>query len=296
MSAKETSSTSRSFISRIKDAAALTKLRLSLLVVVSAVLSYFLAGGVASIQLVYLIVGGALITGASNGLNQVIERETDKLMTRTQNRPLPRGRMTVVEATVLSCALGGLGLLLLFQINFFSGVLGLLAIMFYVGLYTPLKKVSPLAVFVGAFPGAIPPMIGVVAVSGAFNLLAGTVFLVQFIWQFPHFWAIAWVKDDDYAKADFSLLPLKTRKSKQSAFLIVLYAVFMVPIGALPWALSFTGQWSLTVSVLTGLWFFAMAYRLYLRRDDQSARQLMFSSFIYLPVIQLTYVLDTVSP
>ena len=160
----------------IKDVAVLMKLRLSFLVVISAIACYFLAGGLLSVDLFYLITGGFLITGASNGFNQIIERDLDKLMTRTQNRPLPQERMSVMEATILSVAFGILGALLLFQLNFFSGILGVLAMVLYAALYTPLKPVTPWAVFVGAFPGAIPPMIGIVAVTGKFDLLAGTVF------------------------------------------------------------------------------------------------------------------------
>lgn len=281
-------------ISRFKDIATLAKLRLSMLVVISAAACYFFAGGVLSIDLFYLVAGGFLITGSSNGFNQIIERETDKLMPRTQNRPLPQGRMSVTEAVVLSASFGVLGTLLLFQLNFFSGILGILALVLYVAIYTPMKKISPWAVFVGAFPGAIPPMIGVVAVTGKFDLMAGTMFLVQFMWQFPHFWAIAWVMDDDYAKAGFSLLPMKSRKSKQSAFLIILYTILMVPTGLLPWAFGFTGELSLYLGTIFGLWFFMVAYRFYLKLEDKYARSLMFASFIYLPLLQFLYVFDKI--
>lgn len=281
-------------ISRFKDIATLAKLRLSMLVVISAAACYFFAGGVLSIDLFYLVAGGFLITGSSNGFNQIIERETDKLMPRTQNRPLPQGRMSVTEAAVLSASFGVLGALLLFQLNFFSGILGILALVLYVAIYTPMKKISPWAVFVGAFPGAIPPMIGVVAVTGKFDLMAGTMFLVQFMWQFPHFWAIAWVMDDDYAKAGFSLLPMKSRKSKQSAFLIILYTILMVPTGLLPWAFGFTGELSLYLGTIFGLWFFMVAYRFYLKLEDKYARSLMFASFIYLPLLQFLYVFDKI--
>ena len=292
MLAEETSIKQADSISRVKDIATLVKLRLSFLVVISAVACYFFAGGLVSINLFYLIAGGFLITGASNGFNQIIERDTDKLMPRTQNRPLPTGRMSVTEAVILSSAFGVLGALFLFQLNFLSGILGLLALVLYAAIYTPMKKLSPWAVFVGAFPGAIPPMIGIVAVTGTFDLLAGTMFLVQFMWQFPHFWAIAWVMDDDYAKAGFSLLPMKTRKSKASAFLIVFYTALMVPTGVLPWAFNFTGELSLYLGTIFGLWFFMVAYRFYLKREDKYAKSLMFASFIYLPLIQFLYVFD----
>ena len=171
-------------------------------------------------------------------------------------------------------------------------MLGVLAMVLYAGLYTPLKPITPWAVFVGAIPGAIPPMIGIVAVDGFFSLEAGIMFLIQFVWQFPHFWAIAWVKDDDYAKAGFSLLPLKSRKSKQSAFLIMLYAALMVPIGVLPWFFNWTSDITLYLGLLAGFWFFIIAYKFYLKLEDKLAKKLMFASFLYLPFIQFLYVFD----
>jgi protoheme IX farnesyltransferase len=220
-------------------------------------------------------------------------------MPRTMNRPLPQGRMSVLEATIFSSSFGIIGAILLFQLNILSGILGILAMVLYAVLYTPMKRVSPWAVFVGAFPGAIPPMIGVVAASAnpnvEFNLfLALTMFLVQFFWQFPHFWAIAWVMDEDYEKGGFSLLPMKSRKSKQSAFLIILYTLFMVPVGVLPWVFGFCGEWTLYLGTVAGLWFFMVAYRFYLKLDDKLARNLMFASFLYLPFMQFLYVFDKI--
>lgn len=292
MLADESTVEKSTIASRIKDVAILTKLRLSVLVVVSAIACFFFAGGSMGPDFWFMVLGGFLITGASNGFNQVIERDLDKHMTRTQNRPLPAGRMSVTEAIILASAFGILGALLLFQINWFAGVLGVLAMVLYAALYTPLKPITPWAVFVGAFPGAIPPMIGVVAVDGKFSLLAGTMFLIQFVWQFPHFWAIAWFKDDDYAKAGFSLLPLKSRKSKQSAFLVMLYAAIMVPVGVLPWFFDWTSDVTLIVGTMAGLWFFLVAYRFYLHLDDRLAKKLMFASFVYLPLMQFLYVFD----
>src|SRR5690606_38919426 len=158
------------------------------------------------------------------------------------NRPIPAGRMSVNEAFIISGLCGLVGSIMLFQLNYFSGILGLLALVLYVFLYPPLNRISPSAVSVGAFPGAIPLMLGVVAVTNEFNLLVGIMFLIQFIWQFPHFWAIAWVLDDDYAKAGFSLLPSKGRKNKSSAFQIIAYSFLMVPVGILPWFFDFTGD------------------------------------------------------
>lgn len=294
MLAEETRIEKEVTVSRMKDIATLMKLRLSFLVVISAVACYYFAGGATNKNLVYLISGGFLITGASNGFNQIIERDIDRLMPRTMNRPLPQERMSVTEALIISITAGVSGAALLFQLNFFSGILGILAMVMYAAIYTPLKKISPWSVFVGAFPGAIPPMIGIVAVTGKFDLLSGTMFLVQFFWQFPHFWAIAWFKDDDYRKAGFSLLPYKSGKSKQSAFLIVLYCVFMVPVGVLPWAFDFTGEISLWLGTVVGIWFFMVAYRFYLNPSDKLAKSLMFASFIYLPFMQFLYVFDKI--
>ncbi|MCB9224413.1 MAG: heme o synthase [Crocinitomicaceae bacterium] len=292
MLAEESTIEKSASISRIKDIATLMKLRLSVLVVISAIACYFFAGGSFGIDLIYLTAGGFLITGASNGFNQVIEKDIDKLMDRTMNRPLPQGRMGVTEAIILSSAFGILGALLLFQLNWFSGVLGVLAMVLYAALYTPLKPITPWAVFVGAFPGAIPPMIGIVAVDGKFSLMAGIMFLIQFIWQFPHFWAIAWIKDDDYAKAGFSLLPLKSRKSHGSAMLVMIYSALMVPVGILPWFFGWTSDWTLILGTVFGLWFFMVAYRFYLRQEDKYARKVMFASFLYLPMLQFLYVFD----
>jgi protoheme IX farnesyltransferase len=280
--------------SKIKDYVLLLKLRLAFLVVVSAISGYLFVGGAMDINFFYLILGGFLITGSSNGFNQVIERDLDKKMNRTMNRPIPAGRMSVAEAVISSTISGILGAILLFQLNYFAGILGLLALVMYVAIYTPLKRVTPWAVFVGAFPGAIPPMLGVVAVTGTFDLTVGIIFLIQFIWQFPHFWAIAWVLDDDYAKAGFSLLPSKTRKSKKSAFHILIYTLFMVPVSLLPWVLDLTSNITLYVGTIAGAWFFLKAYKLYLDLDDKSAKALMFASFIYLPIIQFLYVLDKI--
>lgn len=292
MYAEETAIERVSLISKIKDYAQLMKLRLSFLVVLSAIAGFFFAGGTFSLNFVWLVLGGFLITGSSNGLNQVLERELDKKMDRTANRPIPAGRMNVTEAIIVSAITGIAGATLLFQLNYFSGILGILALFMYVALYTPLKRITPWAVFVGAFPGAIPPMLGVVAVTGVFDFMAGMFFFIQFVWQFPHFWAIAWVLDDDYAKAGFSLLPSKNRKDKRSAFQISAYTLLMVPVGVLPWAFEYTGEWSLYLGSLAGLWFYIKAYRLQLTLEDKAAKALMFASFIYLPFIQFLYVFD----
>ncbi len=298
MVAEDTVADKTQSTSKIKDYALLLKLRLAFLVVLSALSGYLFVGGDFNLNFVYLIIGGFLITGASNGFNQIIERDLDKKMNRTSNRPIPAGRMTINEAFIIATGSGIVGTFLLFQINYFAGILGLLAFVIYVFIYTPLKRMTPWAVFVGAFPGAIPPMLGVLAVTGTFEgengLIAGLLFFIQFVWQFPHFWAIAWVLDDDYAKAGFSLLPSKQRKSKRSAFHIMTYTLFMVPVSILPWTLDWTSEITLLAATLAGMWFFVKAYMLYIRLDDKSARKLMFASFIYLPIIQFLYVFDKI--
>jgi len=280
----------------IKDIAMLMKLRLAFLVVLSAVSGWFFAGGSFNLDFLYLVFGGFLITGSSNGFNQIIEKDIDAKMKRTANRPLPTGRMSVKTAYLISSVSGLLGLFFLFQLNFHAGILGALALFMYVFIYTPLKRISPWAVFVGAFPGAIPPMLGAIAVTDKFNMLVGIMFFVQFLWQFPHFWAIAWVSDEDYSKGGFSLLPSKGRKDKISATLILLSTLIMIPVGILPYLYNHTGLTSLIVGTIAGVLFAYIAIKFYFSKDnkDKLARQLMFASFIYLPIIQFLYVFNQV--
>ena len=279
---------------KIKSYILFTKFRLSALVIISALSGYLFAGGNDGYEIFLLLVGGLLVTAASNGSNQIWERDLDKLMKRTENRPLPEGSMSLKEAytIVIVCLL--IGTYMLFQINFYSALLGVGAYISYVFFYTPLKRVTPWAVFVGAFPGAIPPMLGAVAASGKFDLVAGVLFFVQFIWQFPHFWAIAWVVFDDYKAGGFALLPSKLGKSKNSAFQIAIYSFILIPFSLLPWLLGWTGVTSLAIATIIGLLFFLQSYKLLMTCDDKDARKLMFASFIYLPIIQFLYVFDKI--
>jgi heme o synthase len=283
-----------SFSLKIKTYLTFTKFRLSALVVISALSGYLFANGEANINLVYLLVGGILVTAASNGSNQIWEKELDKLMKRTQNRPLPQGNMAVKEALLIVGFCLIIGTYLLYQINLPSAVLGLFAYISYVFIYTPLKRITPWAVFVGAFPGAIPPLLGVVAATGEFNLVGGVLFFVQFIWQFPHFWAIAWVVYDDYKAGGFSLLPSKEGKSKNSAYQIAFYSFLLIPISLAPWVLGWTGITTAVIASIIGGLFFLLAFRLLTSCADKDAKLLMFASFIYLPVIQFLYVFDRV--
>lgn len=284
---------------QIKDIATLFKLRLGFFVVLSATLGWFMAvDGIDLSTLLVLAGGGYLLTGASNGLNQIIEHRIDGLMSRTSNRPLPTGRMTRGRALVYSllAAAGGLGCL--FSLNPLSGWLGVAAIVSYAFIYTPLKSKTSLSVFVGAFPGALPPMIGYVAATGDFGIEPGTLFAVQFMWQFPHFWAIAWLAHDDYQKAGYQMLPFPAGRTKASANQILMYTLFCIPASLLPWALPtgqpMVGNVALVVSVVAGLLFLVPAVRLQRSLALKDAKQLMFASFIYLPVVQIVYVLDKI--
>ena len=278
--------------SKLKTYMVFTKFRLSALVVISALSGYLFVGGNDWLELTYLLVGGLLVTASSNGSNQIWEREFDILMKRTKDRPLPTGEMSVKEAYAVVIFCLTVGITMLYLINFYSALLGLLAYISYVFMYTPMKRKSPWAVFVGAIPGAIPPMLGAIASTGEFGLIPGVLFFVQFTWQFPHFWAIAWVSFDDYKAGGFSLLPSKTGKSKNSAFQIVVYSLALIPFSLLPWMLGITGIVSFVFALVLGLWFFFLSWKLFMTCDDKDARKLMFASFIYLPIIQFVYVFD----
>ena len=283
-------------MSKLREVVVLFKLRLASLVVVSAILGYLLGvaeGGFSWLGIVGLTVAGTLLTGASNALNQVLEIREDGLMQRTADRPLVRGTLSIPEAVFAALLAGGIGTALLwFQFGPLSGILGFMSLFMYVALYTPMKKHSPWAVFVGAFPGAFPPMLGFVAATGHFGLGPGLLFAMQFMWQFPHFWAIAWVLDDDYAKAGFRLLPSAGGRDRRSAFLILLYTLFVIPVGMLPWVFGTVGPFAMMVAVICGMVMLVPAVRLFLSQDKADARKLMFASFLYLPVVQLAYVLD----
>lgn len=246
-------------------------------------------------ELICLSLGGFLVTGASNGINQILERDLDAKMKRTNGRPLPTGGMAVNEAwaIVFLASISGVALLY-FGVNFLSAILGLAALISYAFIYTPLKQVTSFAVFVGAFPGAIPPMLGWVAATGHFGIEAGILFAVQFMWQFPHFWAIAWVLDDDYNQGGFRLLPSAGGRDKSSAYQILIYTLFTIPVSLLPWAYNLTGNLSLIVASLAGIGFCYCAFKLYFSCSIPDARKLMFASFAYLPVLQLIYVIDKI--
>lgn len=238
-----------------------------------------------------LFFGGFLVTASSNGFNQVIERELDKLMERTKNRPIPTGKMNAKEGVLVASIMGIIGLYLLFAFtNPLAGILGSLALFLYVVIYTPMKRITPFAVLIGAFPGAIPPMLGYIAATGTFGLAPGVLFAVQFIWQFPHFWAIAWKAHDDYQKAGFHLLPSPGGRDFASAVQIATYSLFLIPVSCLPYIFGLSGMISLIVCLVAGLGFFYYSIRLLKTCDTKDATKLMFASFIYLPIVQISFL------
>jgi len=281
-------------LNKLKDYSLFFKMRLTFLVVISAALGYIIAAEkIIWGELLLLSLGGFLVTGSSNGFNQIWEKNLDALMNRTNNRPLVTGRMQKLEALILAIVSGALGISIIWlALNPLAGVLALLSLFTYVFIYTPMKQHTPWAVFVGAFPGAIPPMLGWVAATGHFGLEPGLLFAIQFIWQFPHFWAIAWKANDDYAKAGFHLLPSKNGKDLSSAFLILLYTLFLLLVSLLPVFFGLVGWIAAVIFVISGIMMIIPAIRLFKDRSDKAATKLMFASFIYIPLILLAWYID----
>ena len=282
-----------------KDFVEITKARLSISVVVSTIAGYLLGFNEEQpfqlLVLVLLIVGGYCMVGASNVFNQIIEIELDAKMDRTKNRPLPSGRISKQNAFVLGCILTILGLAILYNVNPKTAMFGAISIFMYVSLYTPLKTLTPLSVFVGAFPGAIPFMLGWVAATGYFGIESGTLFIIQFFWQFPHFWAIGWFLYDDYKKAGFFMLPTGER-DKKTALQTILYTIWMILASVIP-AFGFTGDLFLSkvsavIVLLLGLWMLFYAVQLHKKMDAQAARKLMIVSVSYISLLQIVYVID----
>jgi protoheme IX farnesyltransferase len=281
----------------------LLKPRLSLLVAFSSVFGFVLgsSGSLNWFSLIMLGVGGFLVSGASVTINQILEIDLDRLMARTCNRPLPSGRISKTEAVWVAVftVLAGTLLLLKFT-NALTVVLSVVSLLLYGFVYTPLKRVGPIAVFVGAIPGALPPLLGWIAATGAIGYQALVLFGIQFIWQFPHFWAIAWVSFDDYRKAGFKLLPSGGKKDFSTAIQIMIYTLFLLPMGLLPAKFGITGINSALVVTICGVLFLAQTFLL--MRDclvegeqaRKSALKIMFGSFIYLPVVQIALILDKI--
>jgi protoheme IX farnesyltransferase len=280
----------------------LVKMRLSFLVAFSSGFGYALGTTNFSwTAFAMLFMGGFLVSGASITINQIIEKDLDKLMSRTESRPLPTGRLTVKEARNFAIIIGLLGFTLLaISTNWLTVVLSALSLVLYSFVYTPLKRVGPIAVFVGALPGALPPLLGWVAATGSISTAAIMIFLLQFVWQFPHFWAIAWVADEDYKKAGFKLLPSNGGKDMQTAFQIMIYTMVLIPLGILPSQFGITGITSAFVVTAVGALFFAQTF--YLMKQcigntadtRKAALSIMFGSFLYLPIVQIAFLLDKI--
>ncbi|WP_115869111.1 heme o synthase [Marinoscillum furvescens] len=283
--------------SKLKCYYELLKFRLSFLVAFSCGFGYLLghSGTVNWLHFAWLVLGGFLISGASIIFNQIIEKDLDKLMQRTKDRPLPTGRVTVNEAYqyAILTALAGFGILA-WQTNTLTVLLSLVSMILYSFVYTPLKRVGPIAVFVGAIPGALPPLLGWVAATGTISHEALIIFGIQFIWQFPHFWAIAWVADEDYKKAGFKLLPGGGKQDLNTAINIMIYTLFLLPLGLLPTYFGLVGITSGVVVTICGALFLSQTFSLMKDYSRRSALKIMFGSFIYLPIVQIAYLLDKV--
>lgn len=274
----------------------LLKFRLSFLVAFSCVFGFVLASAQVNwVTLFMLFLGGFLLSGSSVTINQIIEKDLDKLMVRTMNRPLPTHRVSVNEAITVAalCLIAGVSILILYT-NLLTTLLSVVSLILYGFVYTPLKRVGPIAVFVGAIPGALPPLLGWTAATGGISHEALIIFGIQFIWQFPHFWAIAWASDDDYKKAGFKLLPSGGQKDLNTAIQIMIYTMFLIPLGLLPATFGITGINSAIVATLCGVVFFALTFSLMKSGDRRSALKIMFGSFMYLPIVQIAYLLDKV--
>ena len=273
----------------------ITKMGLSISVVFSSVAGYFLGAETIDITtLLLLCFGGYFMVGASNAYNQIIEKDLDALMERTKNRPIPAGRMSVNSAFTIAVLFTLAGITTLYVINQKTAIYGAISIFIYTCVYTPLKTKTPIAVFVGAIPGAIPFMLGWIAARNAFGIEPGTLFAIQFFWQFPHFWAIAWKASDDYAKAGFYLLPSKGGKDFTSAFLILLYSLFLLLVSVLPVVFGFTGNIALFFIIAAGIMMIYPAIQLFKNKSDKAATKVMFVSFIYVPVVLLAWYLDKI--
>jgi protoheme IX farnesyltransferase len=282
---------------KLVDYNQLIKMRLTFTVVLSAVLGYLIAvqTGIEMKAILALTIGGFLVVGSANGINQIIEKDFDSKMIRTNDRPLATNRMSVIEASIFCTVLGIAGVYILGNyLNQMSAILGLASLVSYAFLYTPLKRYSSFAVFVGAFPGAIPPLLGWVAATGSISIGGVALFALQFIWQFPHFWAIAWILDDDYKRAGYNLLPSKDGRNKKSAMLTVIYTLTLIPVSVIPFLVGISGNISLIILIACGIGLSIQAFKLYKTCSIKDAKRLMFFSIIYNPLVLLALFLDKI--
>ena len=272
------------------------KFRLSATVVFSALIGYLLGTNAAQLdEVALLLIAGVLVTGSANAFNQIVECEYDKLMKRTATRPLPTGNLSVKNAIVFASTIGILGLYILHMINMQCSFFGLLSILLYVLIYTPLKRKSPISIFIGAFPGAIPILLGWVAATDDFGLAAGILFAIQFCWQFPHFIAISWVLDEEYKKAGFKMM-IAGEKGKIPAFVAIISALLMTLVSVIPFLLQIEqlqlSVYGAIVILVLGLLFTAKSFQLLQKQTEVAARKVLVNSYLYLPLMQLIYVLD----
>jgi protoheme IX farnesyltransferase len=282
---------------KVRDYKMLVKLRLNLTVVFSSVMAFLIAGNgtINWTAVIILALGGFLVTGAANTLNQVLEKDYDKLMKRTADRPLAAGRMTISEAVMAAGFMSLFGITLLALFNPWTAFLGMLAMVSYAFVYTPMKRISTQAVLLGAIPGALPMLIGCVAAEGELTLLGLALFSLQFFWQFPHFWAIGWLGFDDYNKAGYKLLPTKNGERDPNVGLqSMYYALFLLPVCVIPYILGVTGIISAVALVIAGLIFAYFGWNLYQKRDRKAALQLMFASLIYNPLTLILLFIDKI--
>src|SRR5215471_14695737 len=286
----------RIVVSKLKDYFQLIKPSLSIMVVFSSVISYLLAPKVVAYDwkmIILLFVAGLLVTGSANAINQVVEKDTDAVMKRTMKRPIAAGRMTVMQGWTFAIVTGIIGILMLANyFNWQSAGIALFSLFLYAFIYTPLKKVSSISVIVGAIPGALPCLIGWAAGNDTLSTGGWLLFLLQFMWQFPHFWAIAWIAHNDYARAGFKLLPSEMGPTKYTAIQTIIYSLLLIPIGIVPYFLGMSGMVSLVIVAMANFYMVWRCVQLYINMDVSSARRIMFSSYIYLPIVLLSLLAD----
>ena len=288
----KTKSTSFFLVEKLKDYAQLLKPNLSMMVVFSSVIGYLMVPGVSFDlkKVVLLYLGGLLVTGAANTINQILEHEGDKMMKRTMFRPIPDGRMSKSEAWIIALVAGFGGAFILgANFNVLTGILSFISLLLYAFAYTPMKRVHPIAVFIGAIPGALPPLLGWVAgsnaISGHLAIGGWVLFLFQFFWQFPHYWAIGWVGYDEYQKAGISMLPSQERTSRFTGLQCMFYSIVLIPLAIIPRFLNMCSNWGMWIMMLGGVLYFIASVNFYRKNDFKSAKQVMYASFIYLPLV-----------
>lgn len=283
-------------VQKLQDYKALVKFALTTMVVFSAVISYLLAPKVVEYNwsmIVLLFVGGFLVTGSANAINQVVEKDTDAKMKRTASRPIASGRMSETEGWIFAIVTGVAGCCILgFYFNWLSAGLAAFSLFLYAFIYTPLKKVNAISVLVGAVPGALPCMIGWAAGNDSVGVGGWVLFGIQFFWQFPHFWAIAWLAHKDYTNAGFKLLPSVEGPTKYSAIQAIIYSLLLIPVGVLPYFTHISGFVSLLIILLANVFMVIQSVRLYTEMEKNAARRVMFSSYIYLPIVLLSLLAD----